>query len=358
MESGSTSRDRKDNHQGGIRRPFPVPPEAGGAIEIESGILWLRLPLPMALDHVNVYAFRDGDGWTIVDTGMNTGTTRSLWPGILHGPLADAPVKRVILTHHHPDHVGLAGWFQSEKGAEILATRTAWLTARMLTLDAQETPTGESMRFYRRAGMPADMLEEYRDKRPFNFADCVYPMPAGFRRLCEGDRLEFGGRAWTVRIGHGHAPAHATFWCEDEALVVGGDQFLDQITSNIGVYPTEPEANPLAEWLQSCERFGAFATDGHLVLAGHKRPYRGLPLRLRQLVENHEQALGRLLDFLAESATAHTALETLFERPIRESEYGMAIVESVAHLNFLRENGLIDRWLDPHGAWNWRHRKG
>ena len=358
MDSGLAAQDSRGNCTGEIQRPFPTPPESGTAVEIESGVFWLRLPLPMALDHVNVYALRDGDGWTVVDTGMNTGRTRSLWSGILQGPLEGRPVKRMILTHHHPDHVGLAGWFQSELGAEILATRTAWLTARMLTLDGQEAPTRESMRFYRRAGLPADMLEELRVKRPFNFADCVYPMPLGFRRLCEGDRLEFGDRAWTVRIGHGHAPSHATFWCEDAALVLGGDQFLDEITPNIGVYPTEPEANPLAEWLQSCERFGSFATDGHLVLAGHKRPYRGLPLRLRQLIENHERALGRLLDFLTEPATAHAALETVFERPVKESEYGMAIVECAAHLNFLLARGLIDRWLDPQGAWKWRCRTG
>ena len=136
----------------GVRHPFETAPAEGQAIEVAEGILWLRLPLPMALDHVNIFALDEGDGWTIVDTGLSSKRSKAIWERLLAGPLRGKPVVRVILTHHHPDHVGLVGWFQS-RGAELLTTRTAWLYARMLVLDVQERPSPEALIFYRRAGL-------------------------------------------------------------------------------------------------------------------------------------------------------------------------------------------------------------
>jgi glyoxylase-like metal-dependent hydrolase (beta-lactamase superfamily II) len=159
-----------------VRFPFAEPPEHGAALEVAEGVLWLRLPLPFRLDHLNAYALDDGDGWTLVDTGLDTETTRTAWDRLLAGPLAGKPVHRVILTHYHPDHVGLAGWFQS-RGAELWATRTTWLYARMLVLDAQDRPPPESLAFWRGAGMDPAMLAERTDTRPFSFADVVAPMP-------------------------------------------------------------------------------------------------------------------------------------------------------------------------------------
>jgi glyoxylase-like metal-dependent hydrolase (beta-lactamase superfamily II) len=184
-------------------------------------VLWLRLPLPMALDHVNIFALADQDGWTLVDTGMNTKKSRAIWQGLLAGPLAGKPVKRVVLTHHHPDHVGLVGWFQAQ-GAELITTRTAWLYARMLTLDVQERTTPEALQFYTRAGLSDTALAQRAQDRPFNFSDIVAPLPLGFTRIDEGDMLTLGGRRWRVRIGHGHAPDHATLWSEDDNLILGG----------------------------------------------------------------------------------------------------------------------------------------
>lgn len=335
----------------GIRHPFDTPPPEGETFEVAPGILWLRLPLPMALDHVNIYALDDGDGWTIVDTGLSSRRSKAIWEGLLSGPLAGRPVARVVLTHHHPDHVGLAGWFQS-RGAELLATRTAWLYARMLTLDVQDRPTPEAMTFYRRAGLDEADLARRSGERPFNFADVVDPMPLGFTRLVEGTRLSAGGRDWRVRIGHGHAPDHATLW-SDDGIVLGGDQLLPGISANIGVYPTEPEADPLTDWLDSCRAFQRHATDGQLILPGHKLPFTGLPFRLVQMVENHEAALDRLLDHLATPRTAADCFLPLFRREIGPAEHGLALVESVAHLNCLLHRGRVVHSLTPAGAWAW-----
>ena len=334
-----------------IKFPFETPPAEGEAIEVADGILWMRLPLPMKLDHVNVYALCEPDGWCIVDTGFHSGRGERIWQTLLDGPLRGRPVTRVLVTHHHPDHVGMAGWFQREHGAELLATRTAWLFARMLTLDEQEVWPPETIAFYRSAGMSAEVLEKRLRDRPYNFADVVYPMPLGFRRIKEGDVLELAGRRWDVRIGNGHSPEHATLWSRDDHLVLAGDQIIPGISSNIGVYATEPEADPVSDWLEACEKFKAIARDDHLVLPGHKLPFTGLPARMTQLIENHHGALRRLLQHLAQPRTAGDCFQPLFKRTIADSEYGLALVESVAHLNHLYKQGKVTRHSNDAGAW-------
>ena len=334
----------------GIRYPWESPPDEGAAVEIAEGVLWLRLPLPMKLDHVNIYALDDGESWTVVDTGFASGRGRKLWQAILDGPLAGKPVGRVIVTHHHPDHVGMAGWLMA-RGAELWAPRTAWLMARMLVLDEQPAYPPETLEFYRRAGMDAEVFESRRNERPFNFADVVEPLPVGYTRLREGDVIRIGGRDWDVRMGHGHAPEHATFWSRDDDLVLGGDQLLPSISPNIGVYPTEPDADPLAEWLAACAQFQQIAEDRHLVLGGHKLPFTGLPLRLRQLIDNHHGALDRLQAALATPKRAGDVFVPVFGRQIGGGEYGLALVEAVAHMNHLWHAGRATRQLGADGAW-------
>lgn len=338
-----------------IRTPFPDFPAEGEAIEVADGILWLRIPLPMVLDHVNAYALREdagnGGGWTVIDTGVNSRRTIALWEKILAGPLQGAPVTRLIVTHHHPDHVGLAGWFQG-RGAELHMTRTAWLFSRMLTLDEQARATDEQVQFWISAGMDEEILSAREQERPYNFADMVYPMPLGFVRLHEGATIEMGGRTWDVRFGHGHAPDHATFWSRDGEVVIGGDQLLATISPNIGVYATEPEADPLGEWMMACEALQPHALETQLVLPGHKLPFTGLPSRMRQLIDNHHGALARLRDHIAKGpCSAAECFSALFVRKIDGGTYGLALVEAVSHLNHLHQLGQITRARRGDGAW-------
>jgi glyoxylase-like metal-dependent hydrolase (beta-lactamase superfamily II) len=324
-------------------------------VEIAEGVLWMRLPLPFRPDHLNVYALDDGDSWTIVDTGLDTPGVRAAWAALMTGPLGGRPVRRVILTHHHPDHVGLAGWFQ-EHGAGLWATRTAWLLARMLRLDVQERPSAETLAFWRAAGMPAAELSARAAARPFNFADVVAPMPLGYRRIAQGDEVEAGGRRWRVETGHGHAPEQATLWGVGHDLVLVGDQVLPGITPNLGVYATEPDADPVGEWLASCARLGALAEERHLALPGHRRPFRGLPERLAELALHQRESLERLLEHLAEPRRATDCFAMLYGRPIGAAEYGLALAEAVGHLNRLLHAGTAVRVKAPDGAWLWRRR--
>ena len=339
-----------------IHYPHETPPEKGTAREIADGIFWIRLSMPLGLDHVNVYALREPNGWTVIDTGLDTKLNRREWAAITKDYLRGDPISRVVVTHHHPDHVGLAGWFMAQ-GAELLMTRTAWLTARMLTLDEEQTPSPEAVAFWRGAGMDEALLSKRLDNRPFNFYDTVYPLPLGFTRLEEGAVHRLGGRDWVVHLGQGHAPDHATLWCQDAPLVLAGDQLLPSISPNLGVYPTEPMADPVAEWLESCVRFETMAREDHLVLPGHKLPYHGLPARLAQLSDNHHGALARLREHLrAEPRTAVDCFAPLFKRQIDEATYGLAMVEAVAHLNHLYHLGEVAREMDARGAWVWQLR--
>jgi len=337
-----------------VRFPFATPPAAGEATEVAPGVLWLRLPLLMKLDHVNVYALADPDGWTLVDTGMGTGRTRAVWGDLLAGPLAGRPVARLLATHHHPDHIGLAGWFQTEHRAELLTSRTAWLMARMLTLDVQDRPVPENLAFWRSAGMDPDLLSRRAQERPFNFADVVAPLPLGYTRLQQGQEVRLAGRRWIVRMGDGHAPEHVTLWSQDDPLVIGGDQLLPGISPNLGVYATEPEADPVGDWLASCARLAPFARDDQLVLPGHKLPFTGLRTRLRQMADNHHGALDRLVAHLDAPRRAAECFGPLFRREIGAEEYGLALVEAVAHLNHLLRQGRVSRRMDADGAWRWQ----
>jgi glyoxylase-like metal-dependent hydrolase (beta-lactamase superfamily II) len=329
--------------------PFETRPELGEMIEAAPGVYWIRMRLPMQLNHINLWLLEDGDCWTIVDTGIRDETTADAWKQLFAGPMGGRPVKRVIVTHLHPDHVGLAGWLVRRFGIELWMTRTDYLMCRNLVADTGEEAPEEGVRFYRAAGFPDDALEAYKT-RFGGFGRGVYRLPNSYRRIQEGERIVVGERNWEVVVGRGHAPEHACLWCREANLFISGDQILPRISSNVSLFPTEPEANPLQDWLDSCGKLKALLPPDILVLPSHNEPFRGVKLRLQELIDGHETGMDKLKALCAEPKRAVDCFPALFRSRITSGNYLMATGESLAHLNCLRARGHLVRTADSNGV--------
>ena len=315
---------------------------------LADGIYWLRVRLPFALDHVNLLLCDDGDGWSLLDTGYGDAATRALWQGLLCGLLAGRPVRRVIGTHFHPDHVGLAGFLCTATGAELVMSRTEWLTCRALALDDTDGFVVASERNYRRARLDETVIERQRERRnPYRKG--VSEPPAVYSRIAAGDRIELAGSLWQVLIGEGHAPEQITLFSAERNLLLAADQVLPRISPVVGVWAAEPDADPLGDFLRSLRQYVVLPEDC-LVMPAHGLPYLGLHERLAQLASHHEQRLQRTLDACREPATAADVLQRLFSRPLDAHQTGFALAETLAHLNHLLRAGRLSRWPDDDGA--------
>jgi glyoxylase-like metal-dependent hydrolase (beta-lactamase superfamily II) len=328
--------------------PFASRPELGAALAVAPGVFWVRMRLPMQLNHINLWLLEESDGWTVVDTGINDQSTKDAWETLFTGAMGARPVKRVIVTHLHPDHVGLAGWLTQRFGVSLWMTRTDYLLCRTLVADTGREAPEESVRFYRAAGFAESAIEEYKARFGF-FGRGVYRLPQAYRRMQEGERIEIGERLWQVVVGRGHAPEHACLWCEKDGLFISGDQILPRISSNVSVFPTEPDGNPLQDWLDSCARLRDLLPDDALILPSHNEPFRGAGLRLTELVNEHEQNMEKLLARCAEAKRAVDVFPVLFRSRITSGNYGMATGESIAHLNCLIARRQLRRWSDANG---------
>ena len=336
----------------GLTYPLGDPPGPGEAVAAAPGVLWMRLPLPMALNHVNVYAIEDGDGWTLVDTGMRTKDSSEGWKAALAGPLGGKPIRRVIGTHMHPDHIGLAGWLCARFDAPLLMSRLEYVMGRMLIADTGQPAPVEGEVFFRAAGWTEEQLDGYR--RDFGrFGQAVAPMPQSFTRISEGDVLRIGGDDWRVVVGSGHSPEHVCLWRQSDNVFLAGDQILPRISSNISVWPTEPLADPLTDWMVSLDKLKALLPADTFVLPGHGEPFRGIGTRVDALKRGHEVSLTRLERALKTPSRAVDVFSTLFARPIGEGVHGMATGESVAHLNYLAGQGRARRERDADGVDWW-----
>jgi len=328
----------------GIHYPLPARPRDGETLQLAPGLGWLRMPLPFVLNHINLWLLQDGDGLSIVDTGIDSRKSRGIWTAALAG----RPVRRVIATHLHPDHAGLAGWLCREHGAMLWMTRDEYLLARVLSAD-RPPPPPEAIDFYRRAGFSEQQLASYSE-RFGQFGAVVSAAPQSYRRLRDGDELTIGDHRWRVVVGRGHSPEHACLLCEELGMLIAGDQVLPTISPNVGVWPTEPQANPLADWLDSCRRLREQLPEELLVLPAHGRPFRGLHARLAALTAEHERGLERLIELCREPKRVVDVFPALFRGKVNGGNLVMAVGESLAHLRYLQAQGDIDAETDADGV--------
>lgn len=339
------------------RRPDPnvvyafsdVPGE-GRPVAVGPGVWWLRLPVPFSLGSVNIWLIEDGGGFCLVDCGLNGEKSRAAWAPYVDGWLNGRPITRIIATHFHPDHIGAAAWLVERTGAHFLCPRTEYQFARMLALESGEQLNETARWFYTRAGAPADMLEQFT-ARGNVYRKAVPNLPPCFERIQNGDLLTIGGRGWRVYTGGGHALEMAALWCEELGLFIAADHILPTITPNISVWQTEPEADPLSEFLETIEGFRLMLPFDALVLPSHGKPFTGLHQRIIALTEHHEDRLDEVVEACAsEVQTAADITNMLFRVDLDANQWGFAIGEAIAHLHKLMVDGRITRHIGTDGV--------
>lgn len=339
----------RDSHEPAedVRLPFPDPPAPGEAVAIAPGLMWARMPLPFRLDHVNVWLLREREGWTAVDCGVDNAATRSAWEALLAGPLEGLPVRRLVATHGHVDHVGCSGWLIGQAGAGFAATLSAWLWARLGYAQLGKPAPRESLRHLEVHGADPEHISAFgRDRGPG--MRLFGEQPAALERLHSGDLISMGGRSWRVHTADGHADEHATFHCLDEDLLIAGDQILQRISPVVGVFATEPRADPLSAYLASLEHY-ARLPDQVLVLPSHGLPFYGLHARIAQLRQHHAARLEMTLAALDQPRTASECAHRLFERAMQEGQWFLALAETLAHLHYLLARGEVSCEQDGGG---------
>jgi glyoxylase-like metal-dependent hydrolase (beta-lactamase superfamily II) len=324
-------------------------PGEGELIEVAPGIGWARLPVPGSLNHINVWSVDDGEGVAQVDTGLDIPPSREAWEALLAGPLSGRLVTRVIVTHMHPDHVGLAGWLCERFGVRLWMTRGEWLFARMLSLDGRDAPPAEDLAHRRAAGWSEERLAAAQGKPWRFFASTVSPLPLGIVRLQDGQELRIGDHVWRVVVGNGHSPEHACLVDLERKVMIAGDQVLPRITSNVSLSLSEPEGDPLGDWLSSIDKLKRLPDD-LLVLPSHGEPFTGLHARLDALATGHLSRLDALHRHLAQPRRAVDCFRILFGRAIDDSVYGLATGEALAHLRRLEVEGRAEREVRD-GVW-------
>lgn len=335
---------RTDAHLHYLRE---TPPEKAETFEIAPGILWVRFPLPFRLNHVNIWLLREADGWTLIDTGAGTEQARELWDVLLKGVLADGRVNRIICTHGHTDHIGLAGWLVDRTQAPFAATLVEWLAAQVRLTDAQVPMRPETIRFMEAHGCDAQTIEAFRQDRK-KIHSLLGQMPGSIERLRDRETITFGGRQWRIIVCGGHAQEHASFWCEQDNILIAGDQVLSKISPMIGVFPGEPFADPLAEYMASLKRFRALPAD-ILVLPSHGLPFKGLHTRIAQLAHHHELRLDQLARLMDVPTTTMRLTHGLFPKAVAEGQGRHALAETIAHAHYLVGRGRAVRETDRNG---------
>lgn len=333
-------------------------PAAGGTLDVAPGVKWIRMGLPFALDHINLWLLRDEldghKGWTVVDCCVSRDEARAQWEQIFAGELEGLPILRVIVTHMHPDHIGLAHWLCERWKAPLWISATDYNTASLSISGSTGFGGEKSADFFASHGLAnPDYLAQIRGRSNY-YPGLVPAVPASFHRMMDGQLIRIGGRDWTCISGYGHAPEHIALSCPQERLLISGDMILPRISTNVSVYDVEPESDPLALFLQSINKFRALDRDT-LVLPSHGKPFRGLRTRIAQLHAHHQDRLAEVMAACsAGPCSGADILPVMFKRPLDLHQTTFALGEAVAHLHALWFEGKLQRLQGNDGVYRFR----
>lgn len=320
-------------------------PAPGAAHEVAPGVLWLRMALPFALDHINLWLIRDDAGWTAVDCGIATDATRAAWENVFATALGGTPIRRVIATHCHPDHVGLSDWLCARWSAALWMTAGEYGFARMMSAALPGVDGTAMLPHFQRHGLtdPA-MLEKLQGRKSY-YPTLVPAVPPSYHRLHDQQTVPIGAHEWRVVTGFGHSPEHASLYCGDLGILISGDMVLPRISTNVSVFAVEPDANPVQQYLDSLQKYRALPADT-LVLPSHGKPFRGLHVRIDQLIAHHRARLDEVVDACATPQSAADIVPRMFRRPLDAHQLTFAMGEALAHLHKLWFDGVLERNVD------------
>jgi glyoxylase-like metal-dependent hydrolase (beta-lactamase superfamily II) len=340
----------------GLSYPIAAPPQAGEAVPVAAGVHWARLPVPGPLGHINVWLLEDGDGWTLVDAGMDVPEARAAWEGTLHAYLGGRPLTRIICTHHHPDHAGLAAWLCARHGAPVFMSDPELLLLRALVTTA-ERPAEQARRL---AAFARDGLDATDATRPVlsgrSYRRVISGIPADVRPMGDGDVVATGRIRWTARLVGGHTDGQLVFHSASPPLLIAGDQVLPRISSNIGIYPERTDADPIASFLASFDGLETLDPEP-LVLPSHGSVFTGLRSRLAQLRAHHAATLETVIGLVTAPTTAREVAERLFRSPLDTLNLMLAVGESLANLEHLAARGRLTVEEAPGGPRRYRPRR-
>ncbi|GEA05812.1 Zn-dependent hydrolase [Alteromonas sp. KUL42] len=322
----------------------------GQLIEVADGIMWLTMPLPFELDHINLYLIRTNEGWVVVDTGIGTSKTKALWEEIFSQ--LDAPISGVIVTHLHPDHIGLAGWIADTFDVPFYMSQTEYFSARAFSAGSSGASKERDKRYFHQAGLDSSMINQLTAGDNKGYSSVVSPVPLSFTRLRHQMTLDLGGQQWHIIIGKGHSPEHACLFNKEKNILISGDHVLPIITPNIGAYSTEPDANTLKDYLDTLPQFYDLPEDV-IVLPAHKLPFVGLHERVEELIAHHNEHIDALLVACQKPQTVVSLLPVMFKRKLGVRNMVFAVAECIAHLNYLISKGLLARRLNDLGVYEY-----
>ncbi len=332
-------------------------PAAGTVYQVAPGVRWLRMGLPFALDHINLWLLEDEfeqeggvvRGWTAIDCGIANDATRALWEQLFADALDGLPIVRVLVTHCHPDHVGLADWLCQRWQAPLWMTLGEYASARMMSASLPGANGASMLPHFQRNGLVDPVAVEQMRGRKGHYGALVPSVPHAFTRIQDGQAVAIGGRDWRIITGFGHSPEHAALYCAELNLLISGDMVLPRISTNVSVFPLEPHANPVQQYLDSLKKFSGLPDDV-LVLPSHGKPFRGLHTRIRQLFDHHAERLAEVLEACAVPRSAVDIVPIMFKRKLDAHQLGFALGEALAHLHQLWLDGQLRRTLDADGV--------